>query len=318
MKDLNMIRATNKFQDIIDRYHKNNNSKLLSQKKLKNSLNYLFLQDLNQVRKHKNFSDEEYMINEIKNENKKKTDNKMKNNINYIKSPELNISNEKISKDIFFYYRKKIEENSEKDNRQNNINNFRYNAPSHRLISGKLSAISNNTSKTRNQSRKKTNPSLVLPLINSRNYDSKFNKYNNKSFISDDETIANIMNNQQSEKYMPTEISIDINNDSLKNEKDRSNIYNSRINKDISKRRNKSNTIEVENLLKNSGKKNKSIFYRIQLPFIIHNDIYNKINKVTQKSENISKSINYISTEGNIAYENEKNRIKFLSDIING
>ena len=318
MKGLNMIRATNKFQDIIDRYHRNSNSKLLNQKKLKNSLNYLFLQDLNQVRQHKNFSDEEYMINEIKNENKKKNENNMKNNINYVKTPEFNGSNEKISKDIFFYYRKKIDENNGKNNRQNKSNIFRYNPASHRLLSGKISEISVSTSKTRNQSRKKSNASLVLPLICSRNYNSKINKNNNKSFISDDDTIVNMMNYPQYEKNIQTEISVDIHNDSIKNEKDMNNLYKYKNNYDISKRRNKSNTIEVENLLKKFGKKNKSIFYKIQLPFILHNDIYNKINNVTKKSENISKSIHYISTEGNIAYENEKNRIKFLNDIING
>ena len=67
MKSLKMIRATNQFQTIIDRYEKSRKKK----KKI-DSLNTLFVKDLKQIKNHNNFSDEEYMINEIKNINKKK------------------------------------------------------------------------------------------------------------------------------------------------------------------------------------------------------------------------------------------------------
>ena len=62
-------------------------------------------------------------------------------------------------------------------------------------------------------------------------------------------------------------------------------------------------------------KAEKELFYKLNLP-LIENDIFNKINNVAKKSENITKNINYISTEGNIAFENEKNRIKFLKEIV--
>lgn len=320
MKSLNMIRATKKFQAIIDRYQRNNNNKILYQKKLKNSLNNLFLQDLNQVRKHKNFSDEEYMINEIKYENKIKNDKSVKNNDNFTNSPEINSSNEKITKDIFFYYRDKINEKNGNNKQSNNNNlNLRYNSASRRLNSGKTSDISINTSQTKNTNKTKSNASLILPIIYSRNYQNKIYKNNNsKSFISDDDTIINIINYPQPDKNIQTEISEDINNDLSKNEKEKNNLFRYKVNSDTIKRRNNSNTLNVDKLLRKIKKEKQNIFYRVQLPFILENDIYNKISKVTQKSENISKNINYISTEGNLAYENELNRIKFLNDLING
>ena len=313
-----MIRATKKFQAIIDRYQRNNNNKKLNQKKLKNSLNNLFLQDLNQVRKHKNFSDEEYMINEIKYENKIKNEKSVKDNDNFTNSPEINSSNEKITKDIFFYYRDKINEKNG-NNKQNNNNNLnlRYNSSSRRLNSGKISDISINSSRTKNTNKTKSNDSLILPLIYSRNYQNKIYKNNSKSFISDDDTIINIINYPH-DKNIQTEISEDINNDLSKNEKEKNNLFRYKVNSNTIKRRNNSNTINVDKLLRKIKKEKQNIFYRVQLPFILENDIYNKISKVTQKSENISKNINYISTEGNLAYENELNRIKFLNDLING
>ena len=313
-----MIRATKKFQAIIDRYQRNNNNKKLNQKKIKNSLNNLFLQDLNQVRKHKNFSDEEYMINEIKYENKIKNEKSVKDNDNFTNSPEINSSNEKITKDIFFYYRVKINEKNgnNKQNINNNLN-LRYNSSSRRLNSGKISDISINSSQTKNTNKTKSNDSLILPLIYSRNYQNKIYKNNSKSFISDDDTIINIINYPH-DKNIQTEISEDINNDLSKNEKEKNNLFRYKVNSNTIKRRNNSNTINVDKLLRKIKKEKQNIFYRVQLPFILENDIYNKISKVTQKSENISKNINYISTEGNLAYENELNRIKFLNDLING
>ena len=60
----------------------------------------------------------------------------------------------------------------------------------------------------------------------------------------------------------------------------------------------------------------KKILYKLHLP-LLKNDLFNKITKVTEKSENISKNINYLYSEGNIYYENEKNKIKFLNNIMN-
>ena len=93
-----MIRATNQFQAIIDRY-KNKNKKV----KNKYSLNTLFVKDLNKIKGINNFSDEEeYMINEIKNENKIRNEKLFKNNNEFSNIYNRSISNEKISKDIFF------------------------------------------------------------------------------------------------------------------------------------------------------------------------------------------------------------------------
>ena len=197
--------------------------------------------------------------------------------------------------------------------------NLRYNSASRRLNSGKTSDISINTSQTKNTIKTKSNASLILPIIYSRNYQNKIYKNNNsKSFISDDDTIINIINYPQPDKNIQTEISEDINNDLSKNEKEKNNLFRYKVNSDTIKRRNNSNTLNVDKLLRKIKKEKQNIFYRVQLPFILENDIYNKISKVTQKSENISKNINYISTEGNLAYENELNRIKFLNDLING
>ena len=54
MKDLKMIRATNQFQKIIDRYQKNN-----KKVKGKDSLNTLSAKDSNKINSFCNFSEEE-------------------------------------------------------------------------------------------------------------------------------------------------------------------------------------------------------------------------------------------------------------------
>ena len=302
MKDPNMIRATNQFQTIIDRYKRNNKLK-----KVKNSLNSLFVKDLNQVRNYNNFSDEEYMINEIKNENKIKNDKSLKNKYKLSNYSNMNLSNEKISKDLFFYYRNKIEERNNNLNQNNNkIPNLRYNSASFRMDSGKRSIDS---SQTLNSKRRKSNFTLILPLINSRNNNYNLNKKNlsnNRSFISDDDTI-NIINFPQTDQNNKTEISKEIEKEENKNNKKKEkNVFlkYSKINT-YNIKNNNFYKMNINNILKNlrMKKSEKELFYKLNLP-LIENDIFNKINKVTKKSETISKNINYLSTEGNIAFEN--------------
>ena len=161
-----MIKPTNQFQTIIDRYHNK-----IRKNKPKDSLNSLFLKDLNQIKNFNNFSnDEEYMINEIKNEKKIKNDNSMKNKNKYFNFSSLSISNEKISKDLFFYYKNKM--NSKNNNDKEQIQrkklklNLGYNSPSNRMNSGKRSekSFSISSIQSRNSKRKKSNASLILPL----------------------------------------------------------------------------------------------------------------------------------------------------------
>ena len=314
MKGLKMIRATNQFQTIIDRYEKSRKKK----KKL-DSLNTLFIKDLKQIKSHNNFSDEEYMINEIKNINKKKNERISK--IYKINSNEDMMTNEKISKDIFFYYRNKLNKNvnNNVEKQRNNGNlNYRYNSAINRIDSGKRSIES---SYTRQSHRRKSNISLILPIINHKNYNfNKNNLSNNRSFISDEDT-TNIINFLQSDKNIQNEPTEEIEKEEIKtnnNKKDKKLFYKYSELDNNKKNKNKMHINNFNDILKNLRMKKceKELICKLNLP-LIKNDIFNKINNVTRKSQNIYKSINYLSTEGNIAYENELNRIKFLNEIIN-
>ena len=136
---MKMIRATNQFQKIIDKYQNS-----LKNIKVKYTLNSLFVKDLNQIKNYNNFSDEEeYIINEIKNENKIKNDKIFNNNNNKNSNfPNVNLSNEKISKDIFFYYRNKLDKKEINNQIINKKINFRYNSANQRINSGKKSVDS--------------------------------------------------------------------------------------------------------------------------------------------------------------------------------
>ena len=314
MKDLKKIRATNQFQAIIDRYQKNK-----KKVKGKDSLNTLFVKDLNKIKGFSNFSDEEeYMINEIKNENKIRNEKLIKNNNEISSFPNRNISNEKISKDIFFYYRNKL---NKANNGNNDLRNYgqislRNKSASQRVNSGKRSVESYNT-RNSNSKRRKSNKSLILPLIYSRNYNNMKSLKNNKSFISDEDT-TNIVSFNQSDKNNKSEASEEIENEISKNIKrnEKNMFYKYSKNNNNKYKENNFYKLSIKDLLNNyrMKKREKELFYMLNLP-LIENDIFNKMHNVTKKSENISKKINYISTEGNIAYENEKNRIKFLKEI---
>ena len=220
---MKMIRATNQFQTIIDRYQKS-----LKRRKSKNSLNSLFIKDLKQVKGFNNFSDEEYMINEIKNENKIKNQNILRNNKKYSNYSNNNLSNEKISKDIFFYYRNKINEKNNQIKSTKNTNfNLSVNSASYRINSGKQSDISIASSYSRTTKRKNSSISLILPLIYPKNLKfNQYNKKNNKSYISDDEVSANLLSLDKSETNLKTDINEGRNYDINKNKKPVKNSIN--------------------------------------------------------------------------------------------
>ena len=306
---MKMIRATNQFQTIIDRYQKS-----LKRRKSKDSLNSLFVKDLKQVKGFNNFSDEEYMISEIKNENKIKNENILRNNKKYSNYSNNNLSHEKISKDIFFYYRNKINEKNNHINSNKNTNfNLRVNSASYRINSGKKSNISIASSYSRTTKRKKSSISLILPLIYPKNLIfNQYNKKNNKSYISDDEASANLLSWDKSETNLKTDINEGRNYDINNNKKP---AKNSIINDNLNKK--KFNVLSIREIIKNirMRKCEKELLYKQYIP-LYENDIFIKINNVNKKSNLIKKNINYLSSEGNLAYENEKNRIKFLNDIM--
>ena len=303
MKNITMIKTTNQFQTIIDKYHTN-----FRRKKPKASLNSLFVKDLNTIKNFNNYSnEEEYMMNEIKNEKKVKN---IKNNNKY---SHLSMSNDKISKDLFFYYKNKLNDkknNNERKGINNNNIYLRYNSASHRINSGNRSENSISSIHSRNSKRKNENSSLILPLINDRSYNynySRNNQNNNRYLFLEDDT--NNKSIPQSEKK--TEFSEEINNDGNKN-----NQFLKHYKRCINK--NEFKTIDIKDFIKNMRieKGEKEILYKLHLP-LLKNDLFNKINKVTEKSENISKNINYLYSEGNIYYENEKNKINFIKNIMN-
>ena len=224
------------------------------------------------------------------------------------------MANEKISKDIFFYYRNKLNKNYNNniEKQRNNPNlNYCYSSSIHRIDSEKRSIES---SFTKQSNRRKSNISLILPKINPKNYNlNKNNLSNNRSFISDEDT-SNIISFLQSYKNTNEEIE----NEEIKNN---NNKKDNNISFKYSKLNNNKNKLYIKNfndVLKNlrMKKSEKELLCKLNLP-LIKNDMFNKINTVTRKSQNISKNINYLSTEGNITYENELNRIKFLNEIIN-
>ena len=303
MKNITMIKPTNQFQSIIDKYHTN-----FRRKKPKASLNSLFVKDLNTIKNFNNYSnEEEYMMNEIKNEKKVKN---IKNNIKY---SNISMSNDKISKDLFFYYKNKLNDKKNNNERKGISNNniyLRYNSASHRINSGNRSENSISSIHSRNSKKKKENISLILPLINdSRNYNCNYirNNQNNNRYLSlEDDTNSKSI--PQSEKK--TEVSEEIYNDGNKN-----NQFLKQYKRCINK--NEFKTIDIKDFIKNMRieKGEKQLLYKLHLP-LLKNDLFNKINKVTEKSENISKNINYLYSEGNY-YENEKNKINFIKNIMN-
>lgn len=75
------------------------------------------------------------------------------------------------------------------------------------------------------------------------------------------------------------------------------------------------NTIDAENLLKRMKHNKNNLFYKLKLP-LLTNKINSEISKVKMISKNISRNINHFSTEGQLAIENGKNRVKFMDNLM--
>lgn len=324
MKSLKMIKSTDKFKLIMERYNRNED-KIAQQKKFKSSLNARFINDLNEVKRFRNFSDEQYVLNEIKNENDIKNEKKL-NSFDKQKSKEKQTNNsnkfirsEKINKDIFFYFRDKIYEkkniNKKIDGKDYLDSYMRAKVPNYRIVSSKRSdeqSMSSNQSKKSNI-RSSNDKLLILPAICSRRSMKRSNQNKSNSYISIDENTSQIISILPSDKNIKTEASEEIK--SIEGNKDKNNFR--KYNKIKSqKNKNNFNTLNVKQILKNYRNSRESLLIKLQLP-LVQNDIFNKINKVTSNSKNISKSINHLSTEGNLAYENEKKRVKFIKEIMN-
>ncbi len=324
MKSLKMIKSTDKFKLIMERYNRNED-KIAQQKKFKSSLNARFINDLNEVKRFRNFSDEQYVLNEIKNENDIKNEKKL-NSFDKQKSKEKQTNNsnkfirsEKINKDIFFYFRDKINEkkniNKKIDGKDYLDSYMRAKVPNYRIVSSKRSdeqSMSSNQSKKSNI-RSSNDKLLILPAICSRRSMKRSNQNKSNSYISIDENTSQIISILPSDKNIKTEASEEIK--SIEGNKDKNNFR--KYNKIKSqKNENNFNTLNVKQILKNYRNSRESLLIKLQLP-LVQNDIFNKINKVTSNSKNISKSINHLSTEGNLAYENEKKRVKFIKEIMN-
>ena len=308
----------------MERYNRNED-KIAQQKKFKSSLNARFINDLNEVKRFRNFSDEQYVLNEIKNENDIKNEKKL-NSFDKQKSKEKQTNNsnkfirsEKINKDIFFYFRDKIYEkkniNKKIDGKDYLDSYMRAKIPNYRIVSSKRSdeqSMSSNQSKKSNI-RSSNDKLLILPAICSRRSMKRSNQNKSNSYISIDENTSQIISILPSDKNIKTEASEEIK--SIEGNKDKNNFR--KYNKIKSqKNKNNFNTLNVKQILKNYRNSRESLLIKLQLP-LVQNDIFNKINKVTSNSKNISKSINHLSTEGNLAYENEKKRVKFIKEIMN-
>ena len=166
-----MLKGTRKFQTIMNNYRKYQyeKSKIPGYNfKNKTSLNNRFIEELNRVKRHQNFSDLEYMINEIKIENKKQKSNK----VFEVTGKENNfergrfVKNEKITKEAFFFYRNKLENNSDlsnhdKSNLKSNDLKLFDSPPSHIQQTSSLRELDCSSS-TNHSAKKKF---LALPIL---------------------------------------------------------------------------------------------------------------------------------------------------------
>ena len=60
----------------------------------------------------------------------------------------------------------------------------------------------------------------------------------------------------------------------------------------------------------------KNLLWKIKLPFV-SNKIFNKVEEVADISKRISRNINHLSDERKAEIEIEKNRIKFMNNLMN-
>ena len=75
------------------------------------------------------------------------------------------------------------------------------------------------------------------------------------------------------------------------------------------------NHINKKNLLNAIKNYPHNHILKLHLP-LVTNNIFNKINEVSDISKNISRNINYLSNEEKINIENERNRIRFMDNLM--
>ena len=288
MKNQKTIKHTGVFQSMIENYRKNS-SNILNQRNLAKSLNNYILKDINKVKIKDNFSDEDYFINEIKLENKKKSNANLSQNINE-KVPDIsnNSSTDKINKDIFFYYKFEINGRN-----KNGINSKQ------KLKKGSKSLKSHNTIDSAKKSfssyRKNSLENIILPLINS-------NKGKNKS--------------PYKQRYYTIEKEDELNKKTKSHNYDRIKYSSKRrVENYLNYEKEIFNHINKKNLLNAIKNYPHNHILKLHLP-LVTNNIFNKINEVSDISKNISRNINYLSNEEKINIENERNRIRFMDNLM--
>lgn len=114
---------TSIFQSMMENYRKST-SKTIAERRAKISLKSNILDELQHVKNRENFSDEDYLINEIKFQNHLKDEHKELNhnseNISSIRNKKEYMA--KITKDIFFYYKYQINRKNNLENKKQTIN----------------------------------------------------------------------------------------------------------------------------------------------------------------------------------------------------
>ena len=294
MKKPKIIKHTGVFLSMIENYRKST-SKILYQRKLDKSLNNYLLKDINKVKIKDNFPDEDYFINEIKLENKMKNRIKpLQNDTN--KVPELtnHSYNDKINKDIFFYYKYQI--NRRNENKGNNKQKLKKELKS--LKSIKSHNTINSANKSNSSYKKYSLATIILPQINSNNGNNKTPyKIQSKTIIEeedDDEPKRKI----RSRNYERIKLS-----------------GKRRVENYLSYEKDIFNYINKENLLNAIRNYPHNHLLKLKLPLVTSN-IFSKINEVSDISKNISRNINCLSNEEKIKAENEKNKIRFMDNLM--
>ena len=293
MKEPKIIKHTGVFQSMIDKYHKYT-SKILAKRKISESLTNHILKDLDQVKNKEYFRDEDYFINEIKTENeiKKKIEQSKINLQKKLKIANLKVYKNKISKNIFFYYKEYV--NGKNKNKDKNIKMIGKGFEDKKRIISPKSVLSINSAKKSNNSfRKYSVPNLILPNIYSANDEHQEDNKNIFKTIPTEEVNYAIQNK---------------NYDRIKYSGRR------RVPNYLSYERNNFNQINEEYLLKKLHHPVHNLLLDIKLP-LVTNKIVNKLNEATDISKSISRDINHISNEQKTTAENERNLIRFMNNL---
>ena len=291
MKKPKIIKHTGQFQSMIDKYRKDTDQFLIK-RKLANSLNNYFLGEIYNVKSKENFSDADYFINEIKFENKIKSKQEQ-NKLNKDKIQKISDNKaytNKIAKDIFFYYKNQVNGRNKTNKKIKRINLHN----SERIKSPK-SIHTINSAKKSNRSYKTSSDSTInLPLIYPNNKYLTPARHHYKTIENE---VSDIDGNIKSEKSARIKFS-----------------GKSRMENYLKYQPNYINFIDEKLLLKKLHLP-KNLLWKIKLPFV-SNKIFNKVEEVADISKSISRNINHLSDERKAEIEIEKNRIKFMNNLM--